>query len=180
MVEYFSVEGFEGQYFKCAKYGTMSPGSCAKNFNSAPNAIKVGRLEACVDCCTGAMHAGKKVVAEKSVILYRPVCLRCRRSTRSEDCKLVGRMRLVRNNTICVSCYNREREVLHGANAKGVAPKKWAGLFRPRLAYVSENRATIEQVATPVIDWAEALLTVVRQGKRDVLFSWAPPARLIA
>ena len=92
----------------------------------------------------------------------------------------MGRMRLVRGGTICVSCYNREREVLHGANAKGASPKKWAGLYRPSLAYVSNNSTVMQQIETPVVDWAEALLTLVRQGKRDLLFCWAPPSRVMA
>lgn len=180
MVDYFAVEGFDGQYFSCKRYGTMTPAACAKNYDAAPVASKNnGRLEACVGCAVGAIHAGKPVT-EKSMIVYRPVCLRCRKSTSSDGCRLVGRMRLVRHSTICVSCYNREREVIHGANAKGAAPKKWAGLYKPRLAYVSENKTVMEQMSTPVVDWAEALLTVVRQGKRDLLFCWAPPARLQA
>ncbi|RKR44576.1 hypothetical protein [Paraburkholderia sp. BL17N1] len=56
-------------------------------------------------------------------------CIRCLKSAATNG-RLIGRMRLVRAQTICVSCYNREKEVLRGANAKGARPKMWAGRLR--------------------------------------------------
>jgi hypothetical protein len=54
-------------------------------------------------------------------------CVRCGRDSRNAT-RHVGKLRLVRDRTICVSCYNREREILAGANAKGGRPTKWMHL----------------------------------------------------
>lgn len=63
-------------------------------------------------------------------------CIRCEKTAITNE-RLIGRMRLVRAQTICVSCYNREKEVLRGANAKGARPKKWAGrLLRTQIVCV--------------------------------------------
>lgn len=63
-------------------------------------------------------------------------CIRCQKTSMTNE-RLIGRMRLLRQHTICVSCYNREREIRIGANAKGGRPKVWAGkLLETRLVYV--------------------------------------------
>ncbi|WP_423200787.1 hypothetical protein [Cupriavidus sp. H19C3] len=55
--------------------------------------------------------------------------------------RLIGRLRLVRAHTICVSCYNREREVVRGVNAKGATPKKWALVLKVTTLLVSKVNA---------------------------------------
>lgn len=63
-------------------------------------------------------------------------CIRCQKTAMTNQ-RLIGRMRLLRGHTICVSCYNREREIRIGANAKGGRPKTWAGkLFETSLVCV--------------------------------------------
>jgi hypothetical protein len=112
-------------------------------------------------------------------VLYRTACVRCRRDGCQAGSRLVGRFRLVRGRTLCVSCYNREREVLHGANAKGAPPKKWSGLFCTRAAYLLPGRRSI--IVThphPVVDRVELALTLMREG-HDRGIAWASPAIVV-
>jgi hypothetical protein len=53
-------------------------------------------------------------------------CIRCGKDNYSAG-RLLGRMRIVRGE-ICVSCFNREAEVIAGRNSKGDAPKLHAAL----------------------------------------------------
>jgi hypothetical protein len=178
-VIYFRQDGVPGRYFTCASYGTMSVSACARNFTDAPANVRSGRLQRCIDCSVGRKHAGAPA-AEKSnsrartSIQYRVACVRCLRDGRSEGTRLLGRLRLVRDHTICVSCYNREREVIHGANAKGARPKKWASLFRTRAAYLTGTRTVVVDHPSPVSSRVELALTLMRQGHfRGVV--WARP-----
>jgi hypothetical protein len=171
-VEYFDMEGAPGKYFACSRYGTMSVASCGKNYAAAPLASKTGRLEACVGCPVGLAHSGSLLTSlVPSVAPPVPesglYCVRCRRSGRDQDSRLVGRMRLVRGHSICVSCFNREREVLKGANAKGAKPKKWKHLFYARIGLVSDKGFRVEQLSHPVHDVFEAMLTVNRRPAAD-------------
>lgn len=165
MSDYFAVEGFSGRYFTCTRYGTMSDTACARNYEAAPQAVQAGRLEGCIGCPLGGQHAGKPEATVSTLHeASRPrVCVRCRRNGREADSRLVGRMRLVRGHTICISCYNREREFVHGANAKGGPPRKWAGLHFPRAARICNARTVIERCASPVADRVEAALTLLRK-----------------
>lgn len=93
---------------------------------------------ACVGCPTGRQHAQALSPAHATSDLMRGVsrretraplaCVRCGRNGTTAGTRLLGRFRLVRGKTLCVSCYNREREFLHGKNAKGGTPVKWSGL----------------------------------------------------
>lgn len=175
MCEYFTVDGFDGQYFSCNRYGTMTAASCARNFLAAPQAIKAGRLEGCIGCSIGAQHAGKPIASasDRNELSYRRVCVRCRRSGRESTSRLLGRMRLIRGHTVCVSCYNREREFLHGANAKGATPKKWAGLHHTFAAWLCDAKVVHERFASPVADHVEVALTLMRRPRATAVM-WAP------
>lgn len=154
----------------------MTAGSCAKNFAAAPEAAKSGRLQGCIDCPVGAAHSGVPPTTKPAPapLTYRSACLRCRRSGQEATSRLLGRMRLVRGHSICVSCYNREREVLQGANAKGAKPKKWSGLRILDAVYLKGGIAVRDRLAVPVLDPLEAMLTVLRvKGAPGVM--WASP-----
>ncbi|HEX7641969.1 MAG TPA: hypothetical protein VF472_07105 [Burkholderiaceae bacterium] len=184
MIDYFEVADMPGKYFICKRYGTMSPEACARNYRSAPDAIRSGRLEACLGCAIGHGHAGGRehVVAAPAagaVTRSKPACLRCRRSGRESASRLIGRMRLIRQHTICVSCYNREREVLRGRNAKGAPPRKWAGLYFTHISYVKAGQPRrCERLAVPVLDRIEAALLMLRRdGVQSVYFAAREPVR---
>ena len=86
--------------FDCERLrASLTPSACAANF------IKV-RCLSCVDCAVGRDHAdGVELYSVRA-----PTCLRCDRRVH----------RLVRD--LCISCYNRELEVLRGINARGSFP----------------------------------------------------------
>lgn len=180
-VHYFKVEGFEGDYFSCERYGTMAPSSCARNYEEAPEASRKGRLAGCVGCRIGQMHAstGDAPLTLETLtgVAYRTVCVRCRRG--GEDPRLIGRMRLIRDHTTCVSCYNREREVLQGKNAKGATPKKWRGLFFARIGSVVGGALTIEQLDHPVRDRLEMMLTILRRKQGTQAMAWTSSRSII-
>lgn len=128
MVEYHQKPGVPGQFFMCPRYNAvLSDRSCAQRFREArATARETGDRYLCVGCPLGAQHAGVEVV--KHEILGRHTCVRCfRQSTR------------IMRNSICVSCYNREREVAAGKNAKGNAFQA-ADLLREVNPQVSSGR----------------------------------------
>jgi hypothetical protein len=175
-VQYFSIDGFEGKFFTCERYGTMSPTSCAKNFAVAPDLVRTsGRLDGCLGCKVGQHHADPAAPVRElpgaSALTYRQVCVRCRRGSEA----VLGRMRLVRDHTICVSCYNREDEVRKGRNAKGAKPKKWARLLLVdvQIGCVSDGRLVIEQFDHPVRDRLEAVLTLMRRKSGPKVVAWS-------
>lgn len=100
--------------------GTLPVSACADNYRSR-------RYDSCVGCAIGREHAGEEAVGTKSAPPPPPVvprmCIRCGQTGMTAE-RLIGRLRRVRAHTICVSCYNREREVVRGVNAKGATPKK--------------------------------------------------------
>lgn len=111
--EYFSLDSVGGKYFVCKLLrATLSTTACAAKFRKAK---EKGSASVCAHCSTGADHAGEKV---KPIVSDR-LCCRCGRT----DLRLVG-------GTICVGCYNRERELLVGRNAKGRPPMHAAPVFQ--------------------------------------------------
>ncbi|WP_433703740.1 hypothetical protein [Paraburkholderia sacchari] len=67
-------------------------------------------------------------------------CVRCQKTAMTNK-RLIGRMRLLREHTICVSCYNREREIRIGVNAKGGPPRTWAGRLLETTLVCAEDGA---------------------------------------
>lgn len=183
-VEYFAVAGFDGKFFRCDHYGTMAPGGCARNFTEAPEAIKRARLEHCIGCAVGQHHVdptakARKPLPQRTAFAYRKICVRCRRGGAADDNRLIGRMRLVRNGTMCVSCYNREREVVHGKNAKGARPKKWRDLFFVQIGWVADGGLNIENFDHPVRDRLEAMYTLLRRKDGPRVMAWTAPRAVI-
>lgn len=132
-VSYFQYEGVEGNYFRCDRYGTLSVRACAQNFAAAPQASRAGRLTGCIGCQVGQQHSGGQVVRNPASFLH--FCSRCLKSPAQFRGDGMGRMRLV-NGGLCVSCFNREREVIKGADAKGAKPRMWAERLAPRTSGV--------------------------------------------
>lgn len=171
-VDYFTFEGAPGRYFRCERYGVMRDEACARAWMAAPEASRGGRLAGCVGCEIGRRHAGmpapEKVHAAPSL-----VCVRCRRS--SADGKgggfgSVGRVRFVRG-LICVSCFNREREVIKGRDAKGNRPG--LVLLPLEVATVDGQRRRAVARVPLARDRVEVALTALRGGAAMV--GWAAP-----
>lgn len=138
-IKYFSIDALPGRYFNCERLsGTMTDCSCAAQFRKHK-----GGSSKCSDCETGALHAGERIVHA----LPERFCPRCGGTDK----------RLIYGN-ICISCYNRGRELMAGKNAKGAFPKharsfRRATVFVPGLGVRTMDR---------VVDVAEAILTVLR------------------
>ncbi len=177
-LQYVTLEGVPGKYFTCPSgYGLLGVAACARNFTDAPEQMRAGRLQKCIGCERGRIHSGAPKVeaapkAQQS-LQYRPVCVRCRRDGTAQGTRLIGKLRLVRAHTVCVSCFNREKEVIAGRNSKGAKPKKWGGLFYSRAAYVADGKAIVIDMPDPVIDRIEVALTMIRRGHKSV--AWARP-----
>ncbi len=161
MVDYFEYPGVPGRYFVCPSgYGTLSQTACAKNFlevkSSKSRAIR--RMDLCDGCATGARHAGVTEVDDRRNAGL--VCARCEKPA----------SRLIRGS-ICVSCYNREREVLIGKNAKGQVPVRCSKLYQEMISVVGRNgRLKLKKLDRVVSGRGEAMRTVIAQEENPVYF----------
>jgi hypothetical protein len=93
-------------------------------------------------------------------------CARCHRTSG----RLIGRH-------ICVSCKNREYEVLRGTNAKGTAPVKARRLDARRIRYMHGGELCTMAVRLSA-DTDELVVAALRDSKKSVAFAWnsTPPA----
>jgi len=114
------------QVFTCDRLScVLTKEACAANYTRSNAPIS------CKGCPIGAAHAGdapmvtgRHTNAEAAIGLS---CIRCERNERTAT-RYIGRFRLTRARTLCLNCFNREREVVRGYNAKGAAPVRWAHL----------------------------------------------------
>lgn len=152
MVEYFRIDGAPGEYFRCEKLmARLSVESCAQQYRRAK-----GGYSACTRCPIGAAHAGEELV----VGLPSRLCLRCGGSDK----------RLIRG-VVCISCYNRERELRLGRNAKGSFPAHARRVREADVFVAGVGRVRVERVA----DVAEAVLIALRRNPRAQVRPMMPP-----
>lgn len=162
-IEYREMPGLPGRFFSCERYrATLSQTACAGRFLEAKSTAKEsGEKYLCMGCSVGAVHAG--VDPGLPAVLGAQTCVRCfSQSTR------------IMRNAICVSCYNREREVAAGRNAKGnafspveifgevdVTPTSGRGvkIFAVPVGYQSSDKRPVIPAATTV----ELVLTALRR-----------------
>lgn len=149
---------------------TLSRDGCAASWRAAerkrPDPWE-GRWH-CRACPVGAAHAGRPQAETAAVVeSLQRVCPRCGRRA----------MRIIQGR-LCVSCYNREREVLKGRNAKGGVPQLTAVLHDETVLIVRDGllfRHTLRRVTGAT----EAMLTLGKAATGALLFS-RPPAPLVA
>ncbi len=151
------------EMFRCDRLNmTLSKPGCARlwlsaNSGSAPAAWE-GRL-GCRNCPLGALHAGKTVEAATALTdALRNICPRCERVAS----RMIG-------GELCVSCYNRAREVRIGRNAKGGRPLLTDRLHTRRLVVIegSSDRLIDRQYATGL---PEVMIAVARRATKPVAF----------
>ena len=111
--ETVGIAGQELRLFRCPTYRCdLSPTSCAERFRAAQSLTDqagVGHPAfSCKRCPIGAAHADAKSFKPKR----KAECLRCGQWS----------YKLVRG-LLCVGCYNRQQEVLKGADRRGHQPK---------------------------------------------------------
>ncbi|MGJ7570870.1 hypothetical protein ACSFBX_10070 [Variovorax sp. RB2P76] len=115
------------RYFRCERLvAELSTTSCVAQWRAASTKFE----SACRECPVGRAHA-QSAGSEASDTARRAkprICLRCGR----DDLRLIG-------GTVCVSCYNREREWREGCDAKGKAPANFAPLSMFTVATEAAN-----------------------------------------
>ncbi len=141
---------------------TLSTDSCAALWLRAKKArYEPGStIGICKGCDIGAQHAGRK---NEPVVPVVAGCVRCHRAS----------LRLV-NNLTCISCYNRERELVQGRNARGCKPIHLAPLGPVSLAYRVGSRVS-QVTLRRVSGMLEAELSVVRRLQQSVDFMRCSP-----
>lgn len=149
-------------FFTCERlYASLTVTSCAERWREAANP-HADRYSACRACPVGAAHSG---VANASVSPLRGslVCSRCGG----------GQMRLIRGN-LCVSCYNREREVIKGKNARGMVPTKLAKLDPRTICYASNGAVHVARTERTA-GITELVISTLRDAAHQVAFGWRGP-----
>lgn len=164
-ITYRTIEGVQGKYFDCPSgMGMLSADSCGKAYREAMSqlGLREGRRVTCRACHIGALHSGAPAGATNSRFLGSLCCARCH----------VGARRLIRNS-ICVSCYNREREMLIGKNAKGNAPIHGKHIRSVMVMCFTEKLKKVRiQKADRVTGYLEVMLSTIRVESSSVSFGW--------
>jgi len=144
------------EFFDCERMKSrLSTAGCARLWLSIEKRPPVPgeARNACVGCPIGARHAG--VDPEKAAIAARarelePLCVRC----------MAGDRRLIRG-LYCISCYNRQREVARGRDARGKMPGLAAALY-PISIVISSDRP-VQRRYTSVASREEALMLAAKE-----------------
>lgn len=164
MPNYFEYPEIPGkQHFTCDRYhAAISIDACSLNWKAAN--IHNSELRAkCKSCSVGASHAGA-IDTNMSPFRGSQICARCHKTTN----RLIGKSSAC---SICVSCYNRQREMLIGKNAKGTAPVKLQALY-PRSIRVQVGCDTKTVSAPLSVDTEELIIGVLRNAIQSVKFSF--------
>jgi len=137
--------------FDCAALkATLSPKSCAERWAKAEPG------SSCHGCAIGAQHAGQTPAPPPPV---RQPCVRCGSTAH----RLIGR-------AICICCFNRQREVIRGRNAKGSFPISVGRRLRAGFAIVridDANAALLQlfkRTAVKSAGWRSGLKTDTKDG----------------
>lgn len=155
-VRYFEVEagGQSLRLFRCDTHrADLTPSSCASRFKSAQELSKhdVSALSRCRYCPTGAAHADERLA-------YKPPrdCVRCGRHA----------YKLVRG-LLCLSCYNRQLEVVKGRDRRGNPPHTEIYLWRPR----PRDARAIPRVFPVIVRAGEKQLTIMAATFKEALLT---------
>lgn len=160
-IEYFEHAELPGRkMFRCeARKATLTTQSCADMWRESQKRGSHCRTWLCRNCPIGAQHAGFGEIS-LSPLRGTNTCARCHRSAD----------RLIRGH-VCVSCYNREREVVVGANARGRTPVKHPPVYRLSIRAIVEGmprRVTVERAAST----EELVVATLRDTPKRVLFAF--------
>ena len=152
------------KFFTCQSgLGVMSTDFCADSHKKSKTKefIDWNKREVCRFCPVGSLHAGDRKVVSCSRFFGSRFCARCERMTN----RLVG-------GSLCVSCYNRERENAEGKNAKG-NPLKLIRHYRDVHLLVIQGDVAKPVVSKNTISTSEAVLSVLLKSESGVMFGWA-------
>lgn len=115
------VYGLHQRVFDCERIcATITQEQCAASYRRDTFGSE------CRGCPIGSHFSGDAPIEEDRHTAINNslglACVRCEKSAHT-NARLVGRMRLVRSATLCVSCANREYEYVKRANSKGAMPR---------------------------------------------------------
>lgn len=166
MVEYFGMDVLPGKmFFRCERTrATLSTTSCADMWRRSNGGKGVDTYSHCKCCPIGALHAGE-AGASMSPLKGTLTCARCHRTAN----RLIGKM-------VCVSCYNRSRELAMGRNAKGTAPVKLKREDARLIRFMAGGEVRSLRVDRS-IDTDELIVATLRDSRHSVLFGLAAGRR---
>ncbi|MGT2471649.1 hypothetical protein [Paraburkholderia terrae] len=167
---YFELEGglLPGvRHFACDRLrAKMSISSCGTRWEKANSTdVDADRFHTCRRCPIGAAHAGRSD-HNSSPFKGMTICGRCHR----------GATRLIGKH-LCISCFNRARELRIGKNAKGTRPIKLAKLEPRSITYRAGGVVKTRTIAETV-DTDELIVAVLRDEERAPQFAYRAPASM--
>jgi hypothetical protein len=146
----------------------LTTAGCVRLFNSvAEEKPKPWEARsACIACPAGAVRNGRRPnQAAEGVEAWRLCCTRC---------QAAGRRMIA--GSLCVSCYNRDREAAVGRDRKGHRPRLADQIHAARIVVIRDGTATPTHF-NRVLNAAEALVATAKSATGPLLFGW-PPAEL--
>lgn len=149
------------KHFMCTKLkSTLSVESCADRYKKAnADAPESDRYFTCRNCPIGAGHGGH-TAPNTHKFRGMTICGRCHRGST----RLIGRH-------LCISCYNRSRELVLGRNAKGTAPVNLASLEQRSITYRAGD-VVKTRVLDKTLDMEELVIAVFRDEANMVTFGF--------
>jgi hypothetical protein len=159
-LDYFQIPEMPGiDRFACTRlHATLPVSACAAMWRQA-NEKACDRHITCRGCPLGAGHAGIPN-ASLSPIFGVLVCGRCH----------AGATRLV-CGSLCVSCKNREYEIVRGRNARGQYPSRLPPLAARALPYWSDGRPQwIRKERT--VSTTGLIVDLLRDARHQVVLGW--------
>lgn len=146
-------------FFDCSRlHAGLTTTACSAMWRTA-NEGRSERYAACRGCVVGAAHAGVSN-ASRSPIRNALVCARCAR----------GATRLIHRH-LCVSCFNREGELIKGRNARGMVPTRLAPLA-PRQIFYRANGRVYAVRREHTTHAGELVIAAMRDSAHAVEFAW--------
>ncbi len=153
------------KFFLCATFrAVLSQKGCGSRWREAQSATgrEAERYAACRGCPIGAAHAGEQHVRYSRWYKVQ-VCPRCHK----------GGMRMI-GNRLCVSCYNRDRELKVGRNGRGNKPVELMARA-PRMYQVTVKIDDETFVySAPSVSTQELVLQTLRTARGEISFSRVP------
>lgn len=160
-MEYFTLPELPDKpMFRCQRMSaTLQVTNCSRMWSEANNAKPKPQCSTspCKGCSIGAEHAGISDVSQSN-LSGSPICARCHRV----GSRMVGAH-------ICVSCWNREREMLIGRNRRGVPPKFHPALYPGTIRFFVEG--VVKTLSKPhVAQQLELIIACIRDNPKQVTF----------
>ena len=151
-----AIEAAAPEMMRCDRRNmTLTTPGCIRLWKSAQEsrpAEHEGRYE-CLTCPIGAANAGVTISPVADLVeALRTICPRCRRRSAR---MIAGRL--------CVSCYNRDREVVIGKNCKGHRPLLADVLHGERLAIIGGGNVEVGEFAA-VTSSIEVMVAAARSA----------------